>query len=86
MVGVIEGPGRNQRICRLMDSVIIQAMAAEMPAAMVHELTHDDGAPKFQLMQMANAEYRKRGGAEAETIGEVAEALVRLHENKRVGK
>lgn len=42
------------------------------------ELASEDGTPRFEFMQSANAEYRERGGKDAESIGAVAHALLNL--------
>jgi len=65
---------------RLAQDPIIQAMAKGLAGVPRSELVHDgpDATPRFEFMQAANAEYRKRGGKDGGHIGAVAHALLKV--------
>jgi hypothetical protein len=62
----------------LQNDPIVQSMAHGLKDVPLTELTHDDGTPRFEFMQAANAQYDKRGGTNKAHIGAVAEALLFL--------
>jgi hypothetical protein len=45
-------------------------------------LTHISGEPTFEFMMSANTEYHRRGGHNNESIGAVANAILRLLNGK----
>lgn len=83
-VGVIESEQYATTRTRLTQDPVVRAMAAELYAGIragkvtSASLFHDDGSPRFELMQRTNAEYVARGGEsnEARHIGAIAEAIV----------
>lgn len=70
----------------LQGEVVIQQMARDLLVEKVpFTLTHDDGTPTFEFMQVANRAYqlcREAGKAtvEAESLGAVAHALLQARE------
>lgn len=66
----------NER--RLMFEKIVIDMAHGLRDVDVSDITHEDGTPRFNFMQSANAEYHSRGGKDNESIGAVATVLLRL--------
>lgn len=63
---------------KLMTDPIIQDMVVGLEAVSLDALQHDDGTPRFEFMQVANAEYDKRGGTYKAHLGAVPEALLAL--------
>lgn len=62
----------------LMRDPIVQNMAQSLTRTPLDQIQHSDGTPRFDFMQAANDEYRKRGGRPRGHIGAVAEALLRI--------
>jgi hypothetical protein len=62
----------------LYDDIIVCDMAQGLRDVALDTIQHDDGTPRFEFMQAANAEYAKRGGKYHAHIGAVAEALLML--------
>ncbi|AIT13403.1 hypothetical protein PBI_EQUEMIOH13_87 [Mycobacterium phage Equemioh13] len=67
----------------LQNDPIVLAMANEIASdpnrgKVINGFTHDDGSARFEFMQMANGEYRRRGGTANEHIGAVAAAILAL--------
>src|SRR3546814_19943517 len=81
-VGVIESEQYAATRTRLTQDPIVREMAAELYAGIrdgkvtSESLFHDDGSPRFELMQRTNAPNAARGGQAAGPIGGIAEALV----------
>lgn len=78
---VIESPTYAATRQRLAADPIVKTMAAELAAGIraghtTRQLFHDDGSPRFELMQRTNAEYARRGGTGQGHIGAIAEAIV----------
>src|SRR6516165_8880561 len=46
----------------LSNDPIVQAMAQGLAKVEREKLVHEDGSPRWEFMQKANAEYRERGG------------------------
>lgn len=57
---------------------IIQAMAADMPAAMLPKVINRHGSPTWAFMQTCLDEYHNRGGKIDTHIGGPAEVIVKL--------
>ncbi|EKF22979.1 hypothetical protein C731_2982 [Mycolicibacterium hassiacum DSM 44199] len=77
---VIQDSSYNEVETRLQRDLIVVAMSIEMlqaPADVRKAWTHDDGGPTFEFMQMANREYRRRGGTDGGHIGAIANALLK---------
>lgn len=87
---VIESPEYEATRQRLVDDPIVQALADELTAGIAEghtsksALVHDDGAPRFEMMQRCNAEYARRGGVAGGHIGAVAEAIIRIWSTPKV--
>jgi hypothetical protein len=65
----------------LSNDPIVQAMAQGLAKVEREKLAYEDGQPRWEFMQKANAEYRERGGKgsghdEGDHIGAVAHALL----------
>ncbi|AYD87113.1 hypothetical protein SEA_NICOLETERA_86 [Mycobacterium phage NicoleTera] len=77
---VIKAAHYGETEARLQRDPIVVAMSVEMtgaPDKIKASWTHDDGKqPTFEFMQMANGEYRRRGGTDGGHIGAVAHALL----------
>lgn len=57
---------------------IVQAMAAEALTALEHlpaTRSHEDGTPTHEWMGICNAEYARRGGKNAHSLGGAARAI-----------
>lgn len=70
----------DEAVNRLVDDPVVRAMAADLIAAEVRMelLAHDDGTPRFEFMNGANAEYRARGGTDGAHIGAIGEAILKI--------
>lgn len=83
-VGVIESEQYATTRTRLTQDPIVREMAAELYAGIrdgkvtSESLFHDDGSPRFELMQRTNAQYAARGGQAGGHIGAIAEAIVQI--------
>jgi len=67
----------------LANDPIVIAMAHGLAKVEREQMVHEDGSPRFEFMQSANAEYRERGGKgsghdEGDHIGAVAHALLKV--------
>ncbi|AXC33447.1 hypothetical protein SEA_TIMOTHY_90 [Mycobacterium phage Timothy] len=61
-----------------MEHQVVQ-MSIEVATAYANDkgfFVHDDGTPRFEFMQRANTEYRRRGGTTSGHIGAVANAIL----------
>lgn len=74
MAEILSNDYRDEQAALVADP-IIRAMAYPMTLSLICEYFHADGTPRFEFMQMANAEYRSRGGDKSQTLGAVARAL-----------
>lgn len=75
---ILEAAHYEETRLQYMADPIIQQMAEEIPAKVVDDMTHDDGAPRFEFMTIANTIYAERGGKLTGHIGAAAEAITRL--------
>jgi hypothetical protein len=89
-IAVIESPEYEATRQRLVEDPIVKALAAELSSGIAEghttkaDMLHDDGAPRFEMMQRCNAEYARRGGVAGGHIGAVAEAIVRIWSTPQV--
>jgi hypothetical protein len=63
---------------RLASDPIVLEMARGLVTVPRDQMAHEDGSPRFEFMQAANAQYRKMGGCDGGHIGAVASALLRV--------
>lgn len=74
----IEAPHYEETRIRLMADPIVQDMAEGLRGVPTGQMAHESGNPRFEFMQAANHEYRRRGGQDGGHIGAIAEALLRI--------
>ncbi|QDM57665.1 hypothetical protein SEA_GROUPTHINK_85 [Mycobacterium phage Groupthink] len=78
-MAVIEAKHYEETRQRLSKDPLVIALAEEIRGLPREQMVHEDsGTPRFEFMQAANREYRRRGGTDGGHIGAIAEAVIRI--------
>ncbi|AGM61600.1 hypothetical protein SEA_SOILDRAGON_85 [Mycobacterium phage SoilDragon] len=78
-MAVIEAKHYEETRQRLTKDPIVIALSEEIRGLPREQMVHEDSdTPRFEFMQAANREYRRRGGTDGGHIGAIAEAIIRI--------